>query len=128
MTPYLDSWIPVQRSSLTKPASPIHTYQRRGRNKPIDPFRHASILTVGTDAPIVDGLIHTVFQVEPAKPHLTLDTRSLLNFGKVHTVDYRDRVKSLGRLTPESVENLLLVWSRLNGVDNLTDIDASMAY
>jgi mRNA-degrading endonuclease toxin of MazEF toxin-antitoxin module len=84
-------------------------------------------MTINTAPPRVDGLINTVFEVEPAKPHLTLDPKSLVNLGKIHTVDFRDRVKFLGRLTPASVADLQRVWRRLNDVDNLTDIDPSMA-
>ncbi|PGG95074.1 hypothetical protein AJ79_10282 [Helicocarpus griseus UAMH5409] len=93
----------------------IHTYEGRGINKTsIDQRTHAVIRTkdVPSDSSNYrSGMIRDEFIVEP-EPGETLLGTSLLDFGKVYTVEHNVKVKSLGKLTEKCTSLLIKNWQR----------------
>ena len=95
---------------------PIHSYGKRGLKKPhINRKDHAIIYTdIHPGEQAGEGLNKRALQVIPDSPEIKLDPSSLINFGKIYTVEHNIKVKLLGRIAKES-KHLLVSYYRGDG-------------
>lgn len=91
----------------------IHTYGGRGIDKAsIDPKTHAVIRTPDVQYYRKPStMIQDEFIVTPEEGETLLET-SVLDFGKVYTVEHNVKVKSIGKLTSKGAALLHKHWAR----------------
>ena len=83
---------------------PIHTYGERGTAKRgIDVEAHALIYMEGGDSNCPHEIVKEPLAVIPENGREKLHSLSLLNFSKVYTVEHNVKVKSVGRISDESM-------------------------
>jgi len=86
----------------------------QGANKPgIDLRAHAIVHM--RDNPPKEKYMERRLDKEPLKvipetPGAKLELSSLLNFSKIYTVEHNVKVKSIGRISEESMPRLLAYW------------------
>jgi len=93
---------------------PIHTYGRRGSGKPgIDLEAHAIIHMEGEPPERTEmdaGIVKEPLEVKPDSRREKLHPLSRLNFSKVYTVEHNVKVKSIGRISKQSMPNFKIYW------------------
>jgi hypothetical protein len=111
------SFSEVARFAVWKPKAThcvcvrISTYSGQATTKHgIAASEHAAVLPVGsTFQPHPDGesqLLKEALFVKVESPEVTIDSASRINFGKLYTIEYNIRIRTIGRVVGESIAKL----------------------
>jgi hypothetical protein len=129
MTPFADAagknseagrqgrrFVKIRRFVVVRPRAgyclclPIQTYSGRGTTKPgINPDDHAIIFDHKLKPQKVPGekeLKKKSIGIIVENPELSVSQSSRINFGKVQTVEYNVKVRTIGRVHPSYIELL----------------------
>ncbi|KAK8239309.1 hypothetical protein IWZ00DRAFT_547950 [Phyllosticta capitalensis] len=97
-------------------AVPVSTYGNRGVNKPgVEPEAHAVVhmtnsIPVWLHGERERGMTKEPIAVVPANDAVFLTPASRINFSLAHPIKYNVKVKDLGRVCDEDMENFCLYW------------------
>ncbi|KAF2867744.1 hypothetical protein BDV95DRAFT_502078, partial [Massariosphaeria phaeospora] len=89
---------------------PINTYSGQGITKRgIYVQDHAAVVSAGGEGQLIEReqeLTKSSLYIKTEDPSISIDSASLIKFGKVYTVEYNLKVKNIGRILPASISHL----------------------
>lgn len=108
---------------------PIFTYQDQGTLKPgVEPNEHAIAYSWGEQPRLLQGEAQLtkdpicIVMTDTGKP---LNYASRIFFGIHHPIQYNVKVKDLGYVIPDHLENLVGYWSMENQDTTVQDVDVT---
>ncbi|GAB7325640.1 hypothetical protein MBLNU13_g09620t1 [Cladosporium sp. NU13] len=110
------TFVVVRAAAMYSTCVPIYTYSGRGDVKPgIDSREHCAVYAGGT--PPVNrgtslGLLPSI-RVDPDDRRAILETASLINFGRVYTIEHNVKVKAFGIVNRSDLPALLRNYQRV---------------
>ena len=87
----------------------ISTYGGQATTKPgINPADHAAVVQEGTTAARHSGenLVHEPIEVKIEDRDVSIHAMSRINFAKIYTVEHNIKVRNVGRVTSESLQEI----------------------
>jgi hypothetical protein len=101
---------------------PVHTYSGRATSKPgVNPDDHTALVRPGEAVVYAPGeaeLKNTPLEIVIENESVDFNPLSRLDFGKIYTIHFNWKVRTMGRIEPNSLKLLEEYFKRCVGIED----------